>query len=784
MDVAIERRVLRLFEEALDWPQAARRERLEALLGREPQVLAAVLAMLRADEASALLPTKPPEPAPLIDDAPMPERIGNYRLVEEIGRGGMGLVYRAGRDDGLFDQQVAIKVIRRNVLSASMHEQFATERRILARLHHPHIAHLLDGGVSEAGSPYIIMELIKGAPITDHARERGLNLAARLALFRDACEALEYAHRELVVHADVKPSNVVVADGFGVKLLDFGIARLVGESGNATGGAYTPGYSSPARRAGERATPADDIFALGVLLDQLIAGASGTDEDLHAVAAKAASEDASDRYGAVSELIADLDCWRADAPVSARAPGRRRRLLLLWRRNRVAISGGAMLAAFALAMTFLFLQASAARTSAEQRFAETRSLSNFLVSEVVTDLEAMPGTGPIRQRIADRARIALEKLSQVPAAPMDLRVETANAYARVGEILSAEDLRDVMDPATGDAVLARAEQTLRRILSESPDRADLRLSLAQTLYARAVFAAEAKIDQARAFRRLDEAEAMLAPLLAQEPANFAAQILVVRCRLLRADNSNTEARYAQSVDSSRAALRMMDGMTSRTLRQRADLALARELANTMVGDAVWYGGDSAGALAPYQAGRAALGDPALGSDVRVLKRRAYTTFTVASTLFGLGRETEGVAMSEAGLAEVERLRSFDDSASARRMENIVREEYSYELQNIGRIADAYRQNDLAVAGYRETARMQPNNYQVLRALPVALRPSGELYRDTGSPQKACERFREADAIWTRLGQENRVSAFDLGNDVRLIKARLAKCGALQPRTTH
>jgi hypothetical protein len=134
---------------------------------------------------------------------------------------------------------------------------------------------------------------------------------------------------------------------------------------------------------------------------------------------------------------------------------------------------------------------------AEQRFAETRSLSNFLVSDVVTDLETMPGTGPMRQRIADRARIALEKLSQVPGAPIDLQIETANAYARVGAILAAEDLRDVMDPANGDAVLARAERSLRALIAKMPDRSDLRLSLAQTLYARALFAGEAKIDQAR-----------------------------------------------------------------------------------------------------------------------------------------------------------------------------------------------------------------------------------------------------------------------------------------------
>ena len=236
---------------ALEWPPAARAERLTELLSDEPEILNEVLAMIAADDSGGLLPTLPPEPVAIVPDAPMPERIGNYRIIEEIGRGGMGLVYRGARDDGLFEQQVAIKVIRRNIFSVTTQEQFANERRILARLHHPHIAHLLDGGVSEDGASYIIMELINGTPITDYAEANALDLAARLALFGDACAALEYAHRELVVHADVKPSNVVVAEGFGVKLLDFGIARLVGEDGGRASSAHTPGYSSPARISGE-----------------------------------------------------------------------------------------------------------------------------------------------------------------------------------------------------------------------------------------------------------------------------------------------------------------------------------------------------------------------------------------------------------------------------------------------------------------------------------------------------------------------------------------------------
>jgi hypothetical protein len=775
MDIEREKRVIKLFEEALEWPPAARAERLTELLSDEPEILSEVLAMIAADDSGGLLPTLPPEPVALVPDAPMPQRIGNYRIIEEIGRGGMGLVYRGERDDGLFEQQVAIKVIRRNVFSATTQEQFANERRILARLHHPHIAHLLDGGVSEDGASYIIMELINGTPITDYADANALDLAARLALFGDACAALEYAHRELVVHADVKPSNVVVAEGVGVKLLDFGIARLVGEDGGRASSAHTPGYSSPARISGERSTPTDDVYALGVLLQALIDDVAGVDGDLRAVAAKAASDDVARRYGAVSELVDDLERWKQHKPVSAQVPDRMRWLLLLWRRNRLLILAGLLLSATALATTFLYIRANAERAVAEQRFAETRSLSNFLVSDVVRDLEAMPGTGPLRQRIAERARATLERLSKVPGASIELQVETANAYARVGEILSAEDLRDVMDPATGDAVLAKAETSLRSLRSRMPERTDLRIMLARTLLARAVFSEVAKIDHETMDKHLDELVSLLDPVLEKEPGNTAVQLLRLKADVLRGYSQSREAEYAKAISTSEAALKRAKSIRPTAIRERVELVLLEEQSHTLIGDSTWYGGDPPGALVHYERGKAVLDAPGLGSDVRILKRQGFTTYTVASSLFSLGQPEKAVEMSESGLAAIARLRLFDDSASARRIENIVREEYSYELQNTGRIAEAYKQNDLAISGYRENARLQPNNYQVLRALPAALRPSGEMYRDTGNPAKGCALFREADAIWSGLAKANRVSQFDAENDVKLIKARLAKC---------
>ena len=775
MDIEREKRVIKLFEEALEWPPAVRAERLTELLSDDPEILNEVLAMIAADDSGGLLPTLPPEPVAFVPDAPMPERIGNYRIIEEIGRGGMGLVYRGARDDGLFEQQVAIKVIRRNVFSATTQEQFANERRILARLHHPHIAHLLDGGVSDDGASYIIMELINGTPITDYADANALDLAARLALFGDACAALEYAHRELVVHADVKPSNVVVAEGFGVKLLDFGIARLVGEDGGRASSAHTPGYSSPARISGERSTPTDDVYALGVLLQALTDSVAGVDGDLRAVSAKAASDDVAVRYGAVSELVSDLERWKQHKPVSAHVPDRMRWFLLLWRRNKLLILAGLLLSATALVTTFLYIRANEERAVAEQRFAETRSLSNFLVSDVVRDLEAMPGTGPLRQRIAERARGTLERLSKVPGASIELQVETANAYARVGEILSAEDLRDVMDPATGDAVLAKAETSLRSLRAQMPERTDLRIMLARTLLARAVFSEVAKIDHETMDKHLDELVTLLDPVLQKEPGNTAVQLLRLKADVLRGYSQSREAEYAKAISTSEAALKRAKSIRPTTVRERVELALMEEQSYTLIGDSTWYGGDPSGALVHYERGKAVLDAPGLGSDVRILKRQGFTTYTVASSLFSLGQPEKAVAMSESGLAAIARLRLFDDSASARRIENIVREEYSYELQNTGRIAEAYKQNDLAISGYRENARLQPNNYQVLRALPAALRPSGEMYRDTGNPAKGCALFREADAIWSGLAKANRVSQFDAENDVKLIKARLAKC---------
>src|ERR1700752_4619859 len=232
------------------------------------------------------------DPATVLDHSPLAthsfaegarlegRRIGRYRIVDEVGRGGMGAVFAAVRDDGQFEQKVAVKIILSGLNTDTIARRFRNERQILASLEHPNIARLLDGGMSDDGLPFYVMEFIEGEPIDDYCRTHDLTLHARLDLFRQVCAAVSYAHRRLIVHRDIKPSNILVTPAGEVKLLDFGIAKVVSqtngdERGTATQlGLMTPAYASPEQFRGEQVTTATDTYSLGVVLYRLLTGRS------------------------------------------------------------------------------------------------------------------------------------------------------------------------------------------------------------------------------------------------------------------------------------------------------------------------------------------------------------------------------------------------------------------------------------------------------------------------------------------------------------------------------
>jgi serine/threonine-protein kinase len=217
---------------------------------------------------------------PAAEDAPVvPLAVGRYLLVEKLGEGGMGSVHLARRADGEFEQQVAVKLLKQGVHGAEGRRRFLQERQILARLQHPGIARLIDGGVTDDGTPFFVMERVLGQPVTVHCSENGLSVEARLRVFLEICEAAQYAHRNLVVHRDLKPSNILVDAAGRPKLLDFGIAKLLAEGAaeeaeatRTTQRVMTPEYAAPEQVRGDAVTTATDVYSLGVLLYEMLTG--------------------------------------------------------------------------------------------------------------------------------------------------------------------------------------------------------------------------------------------------------------------------------------------------------------------------------------------------------------------------------------------------------------------------------------------------------------------------------------------------------------------------------
>jgi serine/threonine protein kinase/tetratricopeptide (TPR) repeat protein len=289
------RRVAAILDEVLELEAAPRSAYLDRACVGDPELRREVDALLAADSASGeflagsvesylpVLVSGSVLDETLTGGLPEHERIGPYRVLRELAHGGMGAVYLAERADGQFEQRVAVKLIRRGMDSEEVHRRFRAERQILARLNHPNIARLLDGGITADGQPWFAMEYVDGEPLVTWCQARQTSLAGRIELFRDVCDAVRYAHQSLVVHRDLKPSNILVTQQGQTKLLDFGIAKLLedGGTGLVDGGGsapatrtelrvMTPEYAAPEQVRGEPVTTATDVYALGAVLYELL----------------------------------------------------------------------------------------------------------------------------------------------------------------------------------------------------------------------------------------------------------------------------------------------------------------------------------------------------------------------------------------------------------------------------------------------------------------------------------------------------------------------------------
>jgi eukaryotic-like serine/threonine-protein kinase len=377
-------------------------------------------------------------------DEIMPDRIGPYRVIAELGHGGMGRVYLALRSDHQFEQEVAVKLIKRGLDTDDILGRFYQERQILARLIHPNIARLLDAGSTEDGRPYFVMERVHGERFDVYCASRLLSLTQRLRLFQQVCDAVRYAHQHLVIHRDIKPGNILVAEDGTPKLLDFGVAKLLAptEEGAtvATVAGFTPKYASPEQISGEPVSTATDVYSLGLLLRELLTN-EVTDPlptDLRSIIGKAINERPQDRYSSAEQLSEDLNRYLRGEAVLARPQTLGYRAWKFVRRHRLAVSAGLAIAFGLMSTTgWALWQTHIARQQherAERRFNDVRALANSLLFEVHDAIQFLPGATAARKLIVDRALRYLDSLTREASNDLSLQRELAAAYDRVGDV--------------------------------------------------------------------------------------------------------------------------------------------------------------------------------------------------------------------------------------------------------------------------------------------------------------------------------------------------------------
>lgn len=462
-----------IFHAALEVTVAARAEFVRQRSDGDAAIEKEVAGILEGYDAQERLSPMPET------DGRIGERFGAFEIVRKIGEGGMGAVYLGRRHED-FEQQAAIKLIRGSPAAAVlMSQRFRQERQILAGLDHPNIARLLDGGVTAAGQPYLVMEYVEGVRLDQYCTAHGLALRERLELFRKICAAVHFAHQHLVIHRDLKPGNILVNDRGEPKLLDFGIAKVLSEQGSPDQTAtmtaelaLTPLYASPEQIRGFSCTVASDVYSLGVILYELLAGAGPYAEsrstpaeliaavitgeprrpsqaapeveraalrgDLDGIAMKSLAKLPEDRYGSVEQFSEDIRRYLEGLPVTA-VEGTRlyfaRKFVL---RHRVAVAG-AVLVVWSLVggLAATLWQARVAdreRVLAEQRFSDARKLASYLLFPLYDEVRTLPGSLPVRADMAAQSLEYLDRLAAAKSTDRALRLELAEGYVRLGGV--------------------------------------------------------------------------------------------------------------------------------------------------------------------------------------------------------------------------------------------------------------------------------------------------------------------------------------------------------------
>jgi tetratricopeptide (TPR) repeat protein len=432
-------------------------------------------------------------------EAALGEVVGSYRLVELLGKGGMGAVYRAERIDAEFAKDVAVKLIGGYFHSTEVIAHFRAERQILANLEHPNIARLLDGGTREDGSPYLIMEYIEGVLPGEYCGKHNLSTDDRLVLFRQICSAVHFAHQHMVIHRDLKPANILVTAGGVPKLLDFGIAKVLTPDVSRAPAALTePGmlrltarYASPEQIRGETVTTASDVYSLSVILYELLTSHSPYGDtnrpahqimsavceeeparpstwaprlkgDLDNIILRALRKSPSERYASADQFSEDILRFLEGRPVQARGEAPLYVAAKFIRRNRAMVAVAALLLC---SLVIGLIEVTLARRRADRRFNEVRQLAHSVMFDYADAIDRLPGATPVRERLVKDALTYLDGLSKEADTP-ELQREIVEAYVRVSNVQGNEYQNNLGDTAASLASAKKAVAVADKLLKK------------------------------------------------------------------------------------------------------------------------------------------------------------------------------------------------------------------------------------------------------------------------------------------------------------------------------
>ncbi len=816
MDVDLERRALRLFDRLLDQsPQDPGRWLRDATDG-DAALLTAVTQLIEADRLSASLPTIPPS-GPLLDEPPPPpERLGNYRIIEEIGRGGMGVVYLADRADGLYEQRVALKLIRHHVTGRAA-AAFEEERRLLAQIEHPNVARLIDGGVAADGRPWLATEYVAGEAIDAGIADRAL--ATNVRLVRQAAEAVQFVHSRLIAHGDVKPANILVGDGMRVKLLDFGVATLIGDEGRSGTKPLTPAFASPERTAGAPASVADDVFALGRTLAassrsrlRVVTAASvrpsantssatdagapasvaddvfalgrtlaavttlSRDRELAAIIARATAP-LPKRYLSAQALIAELDRWLDRLPVTAMDGGVGYQARKFVRRHLLGVvATGLALIGLGSAAAIAernYQRAQEARAAEARRFADAHRTAHYMMFTLVDQLERQPGTLRLRAQIGDVAQIYLDRLAASPNAPREIQLEVVEGYLRAAATAGMGNAPNLGDVGRAQRDLARAGALLATLRREQPGWAALANPLAREhslLCQNQLYGSSHDAGQA-----LQKARDGLAAIAAVTPDSTLRATAGWQLRICAGDALVWLDRAPEAV-----ALLENEARLGRARRPLDQAMLERNL--RILGEAYYYAHrlpDAERVLQEAAAIQVAAHARQPFYSAAVIEA-ANVADDLASTYEQEHRYADQlrVAQGALDLVQAQAARDADDLQSIRRALSMMRL-VANALAHLGRPAEGIEMMDRADSGWLALTQRFPDDATVARMRLMALRVTGDLQRRAGQPAAACATSLAVARGWAAYARHWDIPPSDRRENVIPADKDAAACGLVR-----